>query len=266
VIEWLLIAAEKERRVHYVIGAFAFASIGIYTFFMFGWQRWPDQWIWPGMPGVMVLSFALAFAAVYAFVPVLQIRRAAVVGLVLMGVVLSLVRGPLQWGVFAYAEPGPTNPNLHDVEVMYHPVQYYPPDQMNVETNAKFGDSIALLGFDTYREESMLTLVLHYRVDQIVSTPYHVFVHVWDPESGSLRGGRDTVLLNRQALTTNFWKSGEHVSQEIAIDLSNIPSGKYVVGTGLYDLATSVRLAVVDEHGAAIPDGWLPIIEGLSVP
>ena len=237
-----------------------FALTGLYTFFMFGWQRWPDQWVWPALPGGVVLGVSLLFTILYVLGPRLFLRRAAVIGMALMVTTLSLIRGPLHWGTFAYQEPGMTNTNLRAVEVLYHPVQYYPPDQMSVETKALFNDRIMLIGFDTYREESTLTFVMHYRVDQVVSTPIHVFLHIWDSESGTLSGGHDTRLLNRQGLSTDAWISGEHVSQTVVLDLSSVHAGSYTLGTGLYDYATNERLVILDKFGSPVLNNWLPLI------
>ena len=264
-LEWLW-TSSPENIKYRLIPAVIIASTGTYTFIMFGWQRWPDQWIWPGLPGTTVLVIAILLAVNYAAAPSIHVRKFSVVGLVLMGVVLSVVRGPLHWGTFAYAEPGPTNPNLHDVEVLYHPVQYYPPDDMQVELDAQFSDGLTLLGYDTELADANLILTLHLRTDEPPNEPYHSFVHLWDPVTEIVALGFDERPLNRQGLPTNEWLEGEHVSQTVALDLSSVPVGTYTLGAGLYNYATNERLAVLDQFGSPVLNNWLPMINEFEIP
>ena len=255
----------KESRSKRIGGTAVFFLTGLYTAFMFGWQRWPDEWIFPGTPGALMLLFGSVTGGLYAFGLKVWMRRSAVVALVLGGVVLSLVRGPLQWGKFA-DEPSLTNPGLHAVEVFYHPVQYYPPDVMQEELNAQFSDGLTLLGYDTELAEDNLILTLHLRTDEPPNEPYHLFVHLWDPVTETVALGFDERSLNRQGLPTNDWLVGEHVSQTIVLDLSSIPAGSYTLGTGLYDYATNERLSILDQSGIQVPNNWLLLIEEFKIP
>ncbi|MBL7199989.1 MAG: hypothetical protein ISS56_07565, partial [Anaerolineae bacterium] len=64
---------------------------------------------------------------------------------------------------------------------------------------------------------------------------------------------------------TNWWRTGEVVSDEVALPLTEVTTGRYMLAVGLYDRRGD-RLPAVDAHQMAIPDGRLILEDWISIP
>lgn len=109
---------------HRVWGLFI-ALVGLYVGAMLSWADWVGAKWQPGAPLSVAVLIGLLAGGGYALAPSrpggASRRRLIVIGVVAAGVVLSLVRGPLDWGLTAPYSPEPSNGVLQTVEARYHP-------------------------------------------------------------------------------------------------------------------------------------------------
>ncbi len=127
--------------------------------------------------------------------------------------------------------------------------------------NARFGDAIALLGYDLEQEPpsasggteevqlppasggagGVLHLTLYWKSLKPMAQPYTVFTHLVGPD-GQLAGQRDNMPLRDTAPTT-CWLPGEVFADPYDIPISpQVRPGDYVLETGLYFWETGERL------------------------
>jgi hypothetical protein len=115
------------------------------------------------------------------------------------------------------------------------------------------GGQITLLGYDLTdaagqplstpsSPDSVLNLTLYWQVDASPSIDYSTFVHLRDI-SGQTVTQQDAPPANGR-YPTSLWEPGEVIVDEISLPLADLPPGPYTLVVGLYDLATSQRLAV----------------------
>ena len=125
-----------------------------------------------------------------------------------------------------------------------------------VGVNALFGDDLRLLGYQLDHNGDRLSLTLDWRSERRMETDYKIFVHVFDPATGT-PVAQDDAMPHRWAYPTTFWGPGEVVEDVIPISLRGVPAGGYGIAVGIYDPATMERLPVVDGAGRPQPDGRL---------
>lgn len=99
--------------------------VGLYVGAMLSWADWVGGKWQPGAPMSIAVAIGLLAGGGYVLAPSAPAgtgwRRLIVLGVVAAGVVLSLVRGPLDWGLTAAYSPEPSNGVLQTVEARYHP-------------------------------------------------------------------------------------------------------------------------------------------------
>ncbi len=127
---------------------------------------------------------------------------------------------------------------------------------------AMLGDSISFAGYDLDRDElapgETLQLVLHWQCRAPVGSSYKVFAHlvgamnpetqspVWAQMDGEPVGG---------SRPTATWQAGEAIDDLYGLQLpGNTPPGDYTLEVGMYDPATSGRVAVWDADGKRVAD------------
>jgi hypothetical protein len=137
--------------------------------------------------------------------------------------------------------------------------------EVEVPTDALFGDALRLLGYDLRREGQMLHLTLHWRARQRMEVAYKFFVHLLDSETGELVAQED-VMPRDWTYPTTWWEKGEVVSDEIVLTVSDAPAGVYRVAIGVYDPETGARLPVVDTARTGEAQDHLPLVERLALP
>ena len=139
-LEWLLHTASWRMRT---LGAVTLLATGSFTYVMLGWQDWPGTWTLPGRAGTLLL-LATALAASLYWRAAVAMRPWAISPLLGAALLLSLVRGPLHWGMFVYEEPGSVNPHRREIEQQLHPLHTLPPFANPV--SAMYAGSVALRG------------------------------------------------------------------------------------------------------------------------
>ena len=89
--------------------------------------------------------------------------------------------------------------------------------------------------------------------------PYHLFLHLLDTNTGELAYGFDELMLNHRGLPVSQWRDGETVTLHHVFTVSEIPSGEYHLGIGLYDFESGERLRIT--AGDSVGKDWLPLKE-----
>lgn len=125
------------------------------------------------------------------------------------------------------------------------------------EANVSFDDKMRLLGYRVERPSSdQLDVRLHWRGEKRMEHDYKVFIHIFDLETGIPVAQDDSMPL-RGGLPTRFWALGEEITDNISIDLSSTPPGRYGLAIGVYDSVTGERLSVLMADGQRPNDGRL---------
>jgi hypothetical protein len=124
-----------------------------------------------------------------------------------------------------------------------------------------FGDQITLLGYDLgpfnpYPGDT-LSLDLYWKARQNLATDYSAFAHLVDDEM-NIYAQKDS--LNPGRYPTRYWKLDEYNKDPHEIIIPpGTPPGDYVLGVGLYDSSTLMRLPIVEGEGHR--DGMLTLQE-----
>lgn len=114
----------------------------------------------------------------------------------------------------------------------------------------RLGDAIRLIAFAVEGDAAggTLRLVLYWRAEATVETPYMVFVHLIGPD-GQIHAQVDA-WPQEWRHPTNHWLPGEVVADGYHLELPSwAPPGEYRLLVGMYDLTTMVRLPVTDASG-----------------
>jgi hypothetical protein len=150
-------------------------------------------------------------------------------------------------------------------------VRRFDPPEVQFAVSAVLGEQIVLLGADLVQEGTALHLDLHWQAGEKwgaeggVSPDYLVFVHLYDPDSETIVAQSDA-RPRRGTYPTSSWVAGEVVSEQILLDLSKVPPGRYRLGVGMVDAKGPDRVPVVDARGAALPGGRLVLEPIVTVP
>jgi hypothetical protein len=131
-----------------------------------------------------------------------------------------------------------------------------PPDATRL--NTLYGNKLRLMGYELRRdrEENLLTITLHWRSERLMEIDYKIFVHVFDPKTGS-RPAQDDSMPLRWTYPTSYWSSGDVVVDEIPLSLGEAPPGVYQIAIGVYEPETGHRLPALDRAGELQPQGQL---------
>jgi hypothetical protein len=122
--------------------------------------------------------------------------------------------------------------------------------EIPVPAQAQLGDLVQLLGIGvatpTAEPGSSLHLTLYWQPAAQTDRSYKVFTHlldeqnrIWGQQDGTPCGG---------GCPTSSWVQGEYLIDEYAIAISpEAPAGEYVIGVGLYDELTMLRLPAMTD-------------------
>jgi hypothetical protein len=129
-------------------------------------------------------------------------------------------------------------------------VKELPPPK--VSTDYRFGDGIALVGYDLERDDEGARLILHWASLAPVDQDYTVFVHLVGPD-GELAAQADGPPTGGD-YPTSMWEFGEIIFDERSIPTKNLLAGTYRLRLGMYLLETGGRLPALDTSGERLPD------------
>lgn len=118
--------------------------------------------------------------------------------------------------------------------------------------DARFGDSIQLLGYNLERGPGDLALTLFWQARSATDTPKKIFLHLVPAAgSGEIRAQADSY----PRLPTTSWLPGEYLSDQILLDLpAHLEADEYVLLLGWYDEAAGDRLPVSGAGGESLGD------------
>jgi 4-amino-4-deoxy-L-arabinose transferase-like glycosyltransferase len=164
------------------------------------------------------------------------------------GRTVPLRRSGLQWGESLVLGTVDVQGRAHQTEA---PVSIAHPMSLRLD------EAIRFLGYDLDQQDvsagGSLRLTLYWQALAETDTSYTVFNHLIDDEN-RIWGQRDGIP-GAGALPTSSWIAGEYVIDEYEISVqADAPPGRYVLETGMYDLATMKRLPVLDEEGVVLGD------------
>jgi len=140
-------------------------------------------------------------------------------------------------------------------------------DDLTYQTNANFGESIRLLGYDfepgTVHPGETVRLILFWESLNETDADYTVFSHLLDG-SGQLRAQKDNQPQDGM-YPTYLWDSGERIMDvyELTVDSEATP-GNYTFSIGMYELLTNERLPITTDNGEPEPDNQL-LLPGPSI-
>lgn len=110
-------------------------------------------------------------------------------------------------------------------------------------TTVKFGEVIALSGYDLAQGEATLRLTLYWQSLQQTEINYTSFVHIRN-QAGEIVAQLDQPP-TAGVYPTSLWSPGETIPDEVIIPLpTSLPPGEYTVAVGLYDLHSGQRLPI----------------------
>ncbi len=131
--------------------------------------------------------------------------------------------------------------------------------QPAVVTDYRFGDGIALVGYDLEEKAEGLRLILHWASLAPVDRDYTVFVHFVGPD-GTLAAQADGPPAGGH-YPTSLWAFGEIVFDERLVLTQGLPGGTYYLHLGMYLLETGERLPALDVDGVRLSDDVVVLTE-----
>ena len=109
--------------------------------------------------------------------------------------------------------------------------------------NESFGGVVRLVGYDLSRTDEALALTLFWESLARMDADHTVFVHMVD-DTDQLISQKDRPPADGR-YPTSLWEPGEVIKDEIVLPLSDpLPSGKFKLRVGLYNLEFGKRLAI----------------------
>jgi hypothetical protein len=126
-----------------------------------------------------------------------------------------------------------------------------------VSTDYRFGDGIALVGYDLEQRADELLLILHWASLAPVEHDYTVFVH--------LVGSDDELVSQADGppaggdYPTSLWTFGEIIFDERLITTMDLPENTYHLRLGMYLLETGERLPALDADGVRLRDDMVDL-------
>lgn len=120
---------------------------------------------------------------------------------------------------------------------------------------AEFEATARLEGFRLTATAGGVEVALWWVATTEMATDYTVFVQVLDT-AGQRVAGRDSQPRGGQ-YPTSIWSPGEAIVDSVRVETSSLAPGEYEVIVGLYDLATSQRVAV--NGGDSVSLGWVGV-------
>jgi hypothetical protein len=153
-----------------------------------------------------------------------------------------------------------------DVRLAQYAVLAEAPAEPAHATDARFGESIRLLGYalsmDSARPGDVIGVTLFWQTERPLDRRYKVTVQLLAPD-GALIAQHDAEPNNNRVLTTD-WLPGETVIDPHGLVIPpDLPAGRITIIVGMYDIdAPMQRLAVV-QHGA--PGGDALVLEMFRV-
>jgi hypothetical protein len=154
-------------------------------------------------------------------------------------------------------------------EIVGHPRSFAVPP-MQHRSAVKFGDQVALLGYDfksptsTRSVQSPIELTLYWQAIARPQADYKIFVHLFDPANEQIAAQHDAMPLNGQ-YPTSWWTAGQVVSETVTLDLRGVQPGAYRLAAGLYDARTVTRLPAFNPSGERLDADRVVLPERITV-
>ena len=111
-----------------------------------------------------------------------------------------------------------------------------------------------------------LELTLYWEALANGTEDFFHFVHLVDPATGEIFAQHDSMPRNN-SYPTSQWSAGEIVADPLFLNLTETPSGEYVLYVGLYRNlgSSSPRLPVSDDQGRLLHDDRIPLPDRIVI-
>jgi hypothetical protein len=129
--------------------------------------------------------------------------------------------------------------------------------------NARLGEQIALLGYDTVRTGNEIALTLYW--DSIAETraDYTVFVHLLDASGRVI--AQDDAQPGHRSYPTSRWRAGQMILDDYHLAVPPGTRDELKIEIGMYVLDTGARLRVTEANGAPMENDRV-LIERFTLP
>jgi hypothetical protein len=133
------------------------------------------------------------------------------------------------------------------------------PTQPQYRLRANLGQEIELLGYSLRptADENMSEIQLYWQTQAPPTKDYTAFVQLLDAQN------QVVAQVDAQPLPgiypTSRWQPGEIISERFVLPVAPTTLAQGELVTGMYDLATGVRLPVYDKQGTPLPDGMVQL-------
>lgn len=125
--------------------------------------------------------------------------------------------------------------------------------------DARFGDALALRGYELAQEGDRLRLLLYWQALQPPEEELVRFVHLLADENGAPLAQQDGAPQNN-SYPVSQWAAGEIVADPVTLDVANLAAGDLLLAVGFYPPHdATARLPVSDGQGDPLPGGRLLI-------
>jgi len=194
--------------------------------------------------------------------------NAYVQGRVRLGTAPSLAPGHYALALALLDSGGqPVSPEVSvaQLEISGRPRLFTVPPLANA-FSATYGGVIKLWGYDSQQTAEALRLTLVWSALSAPGRDYKFFVHLFNPNDGSVVAQFDAIPRNF-TYPTAIWLSGEVVTDTLQLPLAGVAPGAYNVALGWYDPNNpQQRLPAVDAHGRPLPDDQAVLPLNVRVP
>lgn len=142
------------------------------------------------------------------------------------------------------------------VTVQPWPLETELPEEINVLEDARFGERIALAGYDWSRPSAgTMTVTLYWRATAVPQENYFSFIHLVN-EQGDIVAQKGFVPAEGLR-PTKGWRAGEMITDPYTLELPpDLPPGTYELRVGLYRPDDGIR-PLVTLQGQPQPDNQL---------
>jgi hypothetical protein len=134
---------------------------------------------------------------------------------------------------------------------------------------ARFGEMIALTGYNLVREEDTIEVTVQWASVAETHEDYTVFVHLIGPMNPACQSplwAQEDAQPGHGSYPTSRWRVGETVIDEYRLAIpADAPAGKYQIEIGLYAYKTDARLAATDAEGTPMENDRV-LIDGIMLP
>lgn len=131
------------------------------------------------------------------------------------------------------------------------------------KSSISWDQKINLIGYDLFdidQDSGILPITVYWQALTEMDDSYNFYLHLIDPENGSLVAQTD-IIPRGWSYPTSSWMKGEIVEDTVNIPVMNVPSGTYELYIGWYDGETGDRLVPKSDQSRTITNNSILLAE-----